>query len=1279
MLFVSRLILAAWLCLCVVYLPNAIAQKLPFRHYGVEDGLSESTVEFMIQDQLGYLWISTWGGLNRFDGHEFTVYRMEDGLPDNRISDLYEDTDHNLWIGTRGNGISRFDGESFQNYSLHEKMQSGEVHAILPGQQDTLWFGTHADGISIYHDGRFEPWPINEALPTDTVDALLEDRQGQIWLGTKQGLCRYDGRELTVYTTVHGLRDNWVKTLFEDTEGNIWAGTAGGGISRFDNGTFETYTTEDGLVDNRVLHIAQDFEGALWISTMQGASKYSKGVFQSITVQQGLLSNSVNFIFEDRERNIWFCTRRGLSRLITQAFTHYEMQNDSRDIDVLSIHSGPSGKMYVGTRGDGVFQIMSGGLQAVPQESSAGNQAVFEDSREQLWIGSRYNGLQKYYHGVWTKFYAEQGMTADRVWDILEDRQGTIWFASLHNGLYKYNPASESFTQYTIADGLPSNRIFTIYEDTQGDLWFGTDDGACQMRDGRFIIHRIDTPRVVNNIQAIEEDTAGNFWFGMREGLWKYDGSNFTNVSAVVGVSPLYYQSLRMMRGRLYAATAAGLLSIDPVSYDVRQYNKYDGLFSSEMNHDAMFVDADSTLWIGTRKGLIHYQPDREFFNFAPLPIYIAGIRIGNRDTVTISKLDLQYDQDDIAINYHSISLASPDEVQYRYRLEGYEDKWVRTENEMVHYTNLDPGAYRFFVESRSGDGVWSEMPATVSIIIASPWWATWWFRLMALLGILSSIVAVHRYRTISLTRQNVSLQKEIDERKIAEAALRDAQLLLESSIESPKDMIILSIDREYRYLFFNQTHKKVMKQVYGTDAEIGKNILDCIPVDTDRIKIKRYYDRAMNGESVTVIDEYGGVDPIYIETLFNPICNHANEIIGITAFALDITQQRVAEQQRQQLEDQLRQAQKMESIGRLAGGIAHDFNNILTGILGYSELLKLQFPDASTPEGEAASMIIKGGKRAAGLTQQLLGFARGGKYQPEPLDMHVVLLDAVKVSEKIFEKNIHIHYKLYTETAVVEADKNQLHQVFTNLIINARDAMPQGGNLTFETNKATLDTNDVYQYPGLTPGCYIQIDVTDTGVGMPENIREHIFEPFFTTKGKGEGTGLGLAMVYGIVKHHKGGVYCASESGQGTCFTVFLPATDKQIVKTTSTESIVTGSATILLVDDEEVLRNAVKALLQNLGYMVITAFDGQDAVEKYREQRETIDLVLLDMIMPRMAGRETFFALKEMNPEVRVLLISGFSQDHRTAEIMQAGALEFIQKPVTLASLSKAVSAAL
>ncbi len=407
-----------------------------------------------------------------------------------------------------------------------------------------------------------------------------------------------------------------------------------------------------------------------------------------------------------------------------------------------------------------------------------------------------------------------------------------------------------------------------------------------------------------------------------------------------------------------------------------------------------------------------------------------------------------------------------------------------------------------------------------------------------------------------------------------------------------------------------------------------------------------------------------------------------AETVRPLEVFSVIISQiiiQKISERRLKELERQFFQAQKMESIGRFAGGIAHDFNNILTGIMGYAELLKMQHEDPSTREGEAADVILRGARRAASLVRRLLGFAREGKHHPTPLNVNQNILETLKISEKIFEMNVRVRTEMEARLDTVEVEANQLDQALTNIFINAKDAMPDGGDLTIRTENIYLLEDSLGRFSQLKPGDYVKISITDTGIGMTKEVCDRIFEPFYTTKEQDQGTGLGLATAYGVVKNHNGHITVYSEPGEGARFCIYLPVSQKEVTREKAVAEILPGDATLLIVDDEEDVRVLARTQLEGLGYEVMIAGDGLEAIDIYSKKWYEIDLVLLDMIMPNLAGRETFWKLREIDPEVKVVLISGFSHDGRAAEILDGGALDFIQKPFRLDELSRVVHDAL
>ena len=374
------------------------------------------------------------------------------------------------------------------------------------------------------------------------------------------------------------------------------------------------------------------------------------------------------------------------------------------------------------------------------------------------------------------------------------------------------------------------------------------------------------------------------------------------------------------------------------------------------------------------------------------------------------------------------------------------------------------------------------------------------------------------------------------------------------------------------------------------------------------------------------------------------------------------------------ELEEQLQQSKKLEALGTLAGGIAHDFNNLLMGIQGRTSLMLLDTNPAH-PHFEHLKSIEGYVKSAADLTKQLLGFARQGRYHVKPSDMNAL----VKKTSQMFgrtRKEITTHVTYQEKIWSVEIDQGQIEQVLLNLYRNALQAMPAGGDLHIYTENVLLEENYAKVFR-IRPGRYVKVSVIDTGIGMDEATKQRVFEPFFTTKGMGRGTGLGLASAYGIIKNHGGVIHVYSEKGEGTTFDVYLPASEQDIIKEeVLTGEMTTGSRTILLVDDEAMIIEVGKRMIEKLGYEVFVAKSGMEAIEIYHRERERIDLVILDMIMPNMSGSEAYDRLRSINPGIKVLLSSGYSINGEATEILNRGCNGFIQKPFNLTALSQKIN---
>ena len=511
----------------------------------------------------------------------------------------------------------------------------------------------------------------------------------------------------------------------------------------------------------------------------------------------------------------------------------------------------------------------------------------------------------------------------------------------------------------------------------------------------------------------------------------------------------------------------------------------------------------------------------------------------------------------------------------------------------------------------------------------------------------------------------------DITDRKRSEEALQRSEERFRNLFNNISDFIYTH-DLEGRFLTVNRATYKTLG--YKPEELLGRPISDFMLPEYRTPFHEDYLAGIKNKSSLNGISKYLAKDGTehYIEYR-NVLVEQEGQEPFVYGSGREITERILSQREVHKLERQLHHSQKMEAIGTLAGGIAHDFNNLLMGILGNASLVLLDI-DSSHPYYEKLKNIQQYVQNGADLTKQLLGFARGGKYEVRPTDLNEI----IKKSSEMFgrtKKEVVIHPKYQKNIWTVEIDRGQINQVLLNLYVNAWQAMPEGGDLLIQTKNITLDEN--YVKPSkLKPGRYVRISVTDTGVGMDESTRQRIFDPFFTTREMGRGTGLGLASVYGIIKNHDGIINVDSEEGEGTTFNIYLPATEKETIqKEHLPEEVLKGAETVLLVDDEDMIIDACEQLLEEMGYKVLIAKGGKDAIKVYKKNMDEIDMVILDMIMPDMGGGETYDKLKEINPKIKVLLASGYSIDGQASEILDRGCNGFIQKPFQMENLSRKI----
>jgi len=505
-----------------------------------------------------------------------------------------------------------------------------------------------------------------------------------------------------------------------------------------------------------------------------------------------------------------------------------------------------------------------------------------------------------------------------------------------------------------------------------------------------------------------------------------------------------------------------------------------------------------------------------------------------------------------------------------------------------------------------------------------------------------------------------IVILNNVSEEKDAEQALKRSEERYRLLFENANDAIFVAQDGVVKF-----PNPRTVEIAGYSEKELAKIHFSDLVHPEDRNKVIERHERRLEGErfpssyAFRVLNK--SVDELWVE-LTAVLIDWEGRPATLN-FLRDITEKK-------KLETRIQQAQRMEAVGTLAGGLAHDFNNLLMAIQGNASLMLLK-KDSGDPDYRRLKNIELYVRDGAEHTKQLLGFARGGKYQVRAADLNEIM----EKSSAMFgqtKKEITIHKKYETDIWPVEVDRGQIQQVLMNIYINGWQAMPGGGDLFIETENTKLDRSFVRPY-GIKPGKYVKLSLTDTGVGMDDKTQQRIFDPFFTTKEMGRGSGLGLASAYGIIGNHGGIIDVHSRKGEGTTFSIYLPVSkNKAIREKELPEEIIRGTGTILLVDDEEMIIEAGKEMLEEIGYTVLVSRSGKETVDICKDRGKEIHLVILDMIIPDMGGGEIYDRLAQLNPEIKVLLSSGYSLDDRATEILARGCGGFIQKPFDIKELS-------
>ena len=1259
--------------------PDRSVYQYNCRTWKRTNGLPSNAINAIAQTADGRVWLGTSKGLVQFDGADFRTY----GLPGDKgsgariITTLAPRTAGGLWVGLDRGSFGYFDGALFHSMQNDDwggafttartvrEAKSGALlvattrtagiwpvagppqhyiagREILSLREDAtgrIWLGTANNGLRYWDAAGLHlfPEPAGENWKDLVIHDVVLDRTGNIWVATSASLHAFNPDfSPRVLPGIRGIP----RVMLVDSHGVLWIGTLGEGLMRYKDGQFSVLHKSDGLASDRISSLAESDDGSLWVGTEDGLSLLTDVKFPIISVADGLVADSCLSVAASPRGGIWAGTVNGLSLYRDGQFKNYGF--DKAD----GFYSGWVKRIFA-AKNDDVYFI--GGTIGLARFSkgrvdktwlpSLWPRAIAEDSRG-IIVAVAYD-LMRIEHDELVPYLTADGKKVTLPWinELRVARDGSLWIAS-EGGIVQIKDGV--LHDWSAPQQLTDKVFFYLCEDDAGAMWAARNNGLVRVKNGQMSFINRTRGLYVDFVYAIVPDNAGNFWMDCNEGIF------------------------RVSQQELNAVADGAAEMVHCTVYDGQQAIKTTDKSAQEYSGANT---PDGRIWFPSSKGVIMIDPANVPNNNRQPSTYLLRVLVNGREYPVDRATVLEPGPGNLEFDNTALDYQAPERIRYRYRLEGYQTEWVEAgARRSAFYTNLSPGNYRFQVQACNADGVWNTAGASYELVLPRWFYQTVWFQIgltFAVLGLLSSLWWGRE------RRQQTELA-EVHRREELQRVLIDS---------SPVAMMMTGA--QHRVLHLNDTFTQLFGHTLAEVPTLHAWWSLAFPDPAYRAGLQAEWIRrtALTIRPIEPLEASVTCKDGSVRTILFTTSEVGERMLAVFS---DITERKRAEALRQSLEAQVRQAQKMEAVGQLSGGVAHDFNNLLTVILGNLSMLSLDTnltPDLSGPLAE----ITEAAKRAANLTRQLLAFSRKQPLRLNLVDLEHTVNEMTRMLRRILGEDIHLQFQPSTEPALIRADESMIEQVLLNFAVNARDAMPEGGNLRIEIEVCELTPNLVPPHPKARAGRFVTLTVTDTGCGIPPDILPRIFEPFFTTKDTGKGTGLGLATVYGIVEQHEGWIIVNSEVGRGTTFRIFFPcqaaALDPEAAEAAiSTPPLPFAGHVILLVEDEASVRSLVRRVLVRQGYRVLEAASGPAALEVWRLHRDKIDLVFTDLVMPDgIGGQELARLLRLEAPNIPIIFTSGYSASIAGKNFPFKEGVDFLAKPYDHDKLLKIITATL
>lgn len=1176
-----------------------------------------------------------------------------DGLPQNSVCDIVQDEEGMLWIATLA-GLARFDGIRFERFDqvTHPSLPSLRIVSLAIFQKQ-MWLGSEEGHLCRLSDPCTIVRLPQLSVRSAAVDKLVPDGPRQLWILHDQRLLRMEPNN-TIHV-VPGLSE--VLDFAIDSGGDAWAGTTGGlyrirsdaeyradkihsksvsSVAILETG--EVYTLGHDQLVNVQTNVAYpippgdrikprslfpDHDGALWIQQHERSIRFLAGHWSRAPHPPSLArSGGVRCALSDRNGNLWFGTEiTGLFQLTRSPLRQY---NGNRTAPISAVAVDDRNQVWCGgqhlnvVRGDRLEARSEQIVLALSPARSGG-----------VWVGTD-NAIERWmdHQPIETIRIPTDKAPKDSTTTsaLLETSDESLWIGTHEGFLYLRSPQGD-WKSWSIESLGLSGKPSVFFEDRENALWIGAEKSVVRYSPTENRFTALAPEQIPTGpVRCFEQDTEGKVWFGsyggglvriesMREttridsrhGLYENIVSEIVPSAAADDWVILGNRAVSVYSfADLQRVADKRIIRIRGRSFD-RGYN-VDDFEGNGIRSPSGARDKDGKLWFPTTTGLVCFDPNRVDSHLTTPTVHVEfetqrGLVEARRSETVEIKLDPG--ERHFSMRLSAAAYMSPPQLLVRYRFDGLDSEWQFTDgNRQLDFRELEPGRFPLRVQAAVGDGEWSEITSPGTIVVPASLHETGWFQAL-LIGLTCLFAAgVWRIRSFRMRRRNVELARNVDERTSD----------LQSEIQR-REGVEFELRRAGEELEFT---------VESRTQELSQALE----------KLKRDIDARTQAE------------------IREREQREARE---------------AAEVEKNELEQQLQNAQKLEAIGRLAGGIAHDFNNLLTAIIGNAAMLRdSTFSRESSFVLEASDEIQSAAQRAASLTRKLLTFSRREVVRLVGLDLRSVVQDLSNLLERLLDARIDFEVRLGDTPCPVVADPTQLEQILLNLVVNAGDAMPDGGRLIVSTEVTRASSGDAR----------VCLSVSDTGHGMDPDTLARIFDPFFTTKPAGEGTGLGLSIVYGAVQRLGGEVDIETKPNEGANFRVYLPYR----LEGASVEEPDPGPAseespheTILVAEDDEHVRHITTRTLRSAGYHVLEAENGEQAIEVAAGHHGLIDLLVSDVIMPRVDGRELASRFPRAGG-TKILFVSGYGGD----KVRDLGE-DLLQKPFTPATLLARVRAVL